>query len=413
MRRIVMLRAKEGPRPVTRFGRVGLTAVLAAAALALSALRSPAQKGGEPNNPCRDVLVNVQGTNTGSLLFGVAANSDVGLSGSIVLNERNFDVPRPPTPPFDLSALPSDALGVVAIRPQALFGRPALKSLTRKVNDALGQVLKSNGLSPLGVEDIEQIVSTVIYWHDGGPKHDQKGVVLGISLIRSAKNYDWNKALKTLGPDAEEVKYAGTVYYRLPKSSASLIGMLGMRRCWHVRDARTVVFDDEEPMRRLLDRKPGEGPANAWAPGWKRIEGGLMAVALNTRDGDWANALSEDGEGGPELTALRRNTSWLTFGINGEDDFVFQLQAQGKDKEGAAKAARALEALLDRARERMAKAKTKEPLTDGEKLGQEFLEELLRRAKVTRDGDSVRLRCRAKVDFAGLVTAFVADEVHS
>jgi RNA polymerase sigma factor (sigma-70 family) len=34
---------------------------------------------------------------TGSLLFGVGVNSDAGLTGSIVLNERNFDVRRPPT----------------------------------------------------------------------------------------------------------------------------------------------------------------------------------------------------------------------------------------------------------------------------------------------------------------------------
>jgi hypothetical protein len=32
---------------------------------------------------------------TGSLLFGLGANSDASLTGSIVLNERNFDVGNP------------------------------------------------------------------------------------------------------------------------------------------------------------------------------------------------------------------------------------------------------------------------------------------------------------------------------
>src|SRR5207253_6586023 len=41
--------------------------------------------------------VNVQETQTGSLLLGVGVNSDAGLVGSIVLNERNFDILRPPT----------------------------------------------------------------------------------------------------------------------------------------------------------------------------------------------------------------------------------------------------------------------------------------------------------------------------
>lgn len=45
----------------------------------------------------KDVLVRVKETMTGSLMFGASVNSDAGLVGSIVLNERNFDILRPPT----------------------------------------------------------------------------------------------------------------------------------------------------------------------------------------------------------------------------------------------------------------------------------------------------------------------------
>jgi outer membrane protein assembly complex protein YaeT len=51
----------------------------------------------DPDNPYKDLLVTVQEGNTGSLLFGIGVNSDSGLTGSIVLNERNFDLFRPPT----------------------------------------------------------------------------------------------------------------------------------------------------------------------------------------------------------------------------------------------------------------------------------------------------------------------------
>jgi outer membrane protein assembly complex protein YaeT len=50
----------------------------------------------------KDVLVTVQEDNTGSLMFGVGVNSDAGLTGSIVLNERNFDLFRVPTSIDDL-----------------------------------------------------------------------------------------------------------------------------------------------------------------------------------------------------------------------------------------------------------------------------------------------------------------------
>jgi outer membrane protein assembly complex protein YaeT len=51
----------------------------------------------DPTNPVKDILVTVQEANTGSLMFGIGVNSDSGLTGSIVLNERNFDITRPPT----------------------------------------------------------------------------------------------------------------------------------------------------------------------------------------------------------------------------------------------------------------------------------------------------------------------------
>ncbi len=49
-----------------------------------------------PNSEYKDILVKVKETMTGSLMFGASINSDAGLVGSIVLNERNFDILRPP-----------------------------------------------------------------------------------------------------------------------------------------------------------------------------------------------------------------------------------------------------------------------------------------------------------------------------
>lgn len=52
--------------------------------------------------PFKDILVKVQETRTGSLMFGAGVNSDSGIVGSIVLNERNFDIFRFPTSFADL-----------------------------------------------------------------------------------------------------------------------------------------------------------------------------------------------------------------------------------------------------------------------------------------------------------------------
>jgi len=50
----------------------------------------------------KDTRVIVQEQRTGNLMFGQGVNSDAGLVGSIVLNERNFNLMRPPTSFGDL-----------------------------------------------------------------------------------------------------------------------------------------------------------------------------------------------------------------------------------------------------------------------------------------------------------------------
>jgi outer membrane protein assembly complex protein YaeT len=50
----------------------------------------------EDDNPWKTILVHVEEDNTGSFIIGAGVTSDAGLTGSIVLNERNFDICNPP-----------------------------------------------------------------------------------------------------------------------------------------------------------------------------------------------------------------------------------------------------------------------------------------------------------------------------
>ncbi len=89
----------------------------------------------------QDVVIHVKETKTGSLLLGAGINSDAGFVGSIVLNEKNFDVFRIPTSiddilegrafrgagqEFRLEAVPGTELQryTVSIREPYLFDLP-------------------------------------------------------------------------------------------------------------------------------------------------------------------------------------------------------------------------------------------------------------------------------------------------
>ena len=50
-----------------------------------------------PAGPFADIIARLEETQTGRFMFGVGVNSDAGLTGQIVIDERNFDWRRPPT----------------------------------------------------------------------------------------------------------------------------------------------------------------------------------------------------------------------------------------------------------------------------------------------------------------------------
>jgi outer membrane protein assembly complex protein YaeT len=52
---------------------------------------------GQEDKEFKDIRIDVTEANTGSLIFGLGVNSNSGLTGQIVLNERNFDITNPPT----------------------------------------------------------------------------------------------------------------------------------------------------------------------------------------------------------------------------------------------------------------------------------------------------------------------------
>lgn len=56
---------------------------------------------GQPSDEVRDVLIEVEEINTGSLGFGAGVSSDLGVMGSISLKQRNFDIGDWPDSPRD------------------------------------------------------------------------------------------------------------------------------------------------------------------------------------------------------------------------------------------------------------------------------------------------------------------------
>jgi hypothetical protein len=179
--------------------------------------------------------------------------------------------------------------------------------------------------------------------------------------------------------------------------------------CWYVPDGRTVVFDTEEGLARLLDRKAGDAPG--WAGDFKRVERGTAAVVLDNRDGAWCRELAVGDEPELHLAPFRDHTSWVVIGVSADDDFVCDATARFDGEEMAEKTVKAIDGGLSATRAALAtpeafraalqdKGDAPDPDEGATNTADEayaFFKALLRDPELKREGASVRLRCRAKL----------------
>jgi hypothetical protein len=237
---------------------------------------------------------------------------------------------------------------------------------------------------------------------------------LEFSMIRASRDFDWGRLLRDLIPDIVEVKHAGKTYFKVPRTKtvrdALVIQFLGDKICYHMPDARTVVFRTEADMKRLLERRPGELPARDWSGAWKAVERELAVVFLDNTGGQWSKQLDARTEPDKELFPYQKNVRWAVWGVNGKDDFVCTAQVECKSEKGSEKVAAAAEKDLAAAAKYLA-GPDAQPENDSEKASLKFFLDLFQGARVRRDGKGVSLRFTAHVDFGALVTAFTKGEL--
>jgi hypothetical protein len=391
LRRIGMLRVTDDSprRTLSRSAAALLFVVLTGGALAISALRGSAQQ------PQKIIRIDVNEANTGSLIFGVGVNSNSGLTGSIVLNERNYDTVTPSADnsrrvPFDLSYLPPDAVGVTAYRPAEFFRRPGAAVLVDPINTALAELLKEFNLSGdpvLRLDTIEQIIGEVKLYHNAkAPKGHQNQLILAPNLIRMEKGFDWKERMRTAVPNAEEVHYRGKTYY---KGKAKAVA-LGFNICYFIPDERTLVLQSETTIRRVLDGEIG-GSAFTASADWRRVEDGLFAAGV-----DMHQAMKVIKAEERDLPPLSENIANLVFAADLHDTLTLRAFVACSDNKTA-------EALVEWVTTQIAGLEKK----PGDKAGSISFEDrlgqnLLEHARIEQHGSEVRLRTRAAIDLAEL-----------
>jgi hypothetical protein len=387
LRRIAMLRATEGSarRPLPRGARAAFVALLAAVALGVAAVRSPAQKGGDAPAAAKPAAPEAGG---GAL------------------------------PAFDLTYLPRHAKSVVALRPAVLFAQPGMERIAREFDEASKEACKlfkvgDNPLPP--VAEIEQLILLPELRTQKDAKKEQTALLFSLSSIRVTHDYDWAGHLKRALPELVEVRCGRGVYFKLTRGAMPLLvrDIMGNDLFAFAPDGRTLVLDSEENIRRRLEGLVPAPHAN-WFAAWERISRRPIAVAMDTRDKSWQDDRRKPEKDIPaDYLALCRKADYFVAGIDPRGGrLTFDAVLGCTTAADAAEAVRHLRGVIDRELKEVdaelvsGKGKRPDP-------GETALCELGRKSVVRADGTAARWHSEVKIRLTDLVGSMVGADAET
>jgi hypothetical protein len=306
---------------------------------------------------------------------------------------------------FDLSYLPSEAVGFVAVRPAAMAQFPASRPQLDKINAFVAEHF------PFGIPKIEAIdqatIEVSIRPRDKS-KNQLGRIITGVVMLRTVNDFDWKTAIKSVyqkidkfDSDLVEVRFDGKVYY---KKTKSLVPKLFGPESFYFPDARTVVCDYEVNLRRMLSRKTRTGPDIVRTADWRKIEGGLIALAMDNRDQRWKLDLSTDEpEDLPVAPLLQLATRWVIGVDGGSSSNLHAIATCGTNEKGRV-LARTAESLLARAKVAIEAKLISQELE--ESAGADCLrliKDLLKASRVSREGEAVDVIAKSDLPVAAFL----------
>lgn len=188
--------------------------------------------------------------------------------------------------PFDLTYVPANSMGIVAVRPAALFGRKGMQGHRDALNALIAQFIPA---AKFKVEWIDQATSALTIRTRDRAKGKPGALMINSFMLRTVKDIDWMpivkaglRALEGVEPNMIETQFEGRTYY-LVTNCPKLGPTSG---AFYFPDARTVVFDAEPTVRRVIQQAAGTKPKFNPGDAWTKVERGVFALALDNHAGE-------------------------------------------------------------------------------------------------------------------------------
>jgi len=211
-------------------------------------------------------------------------------------------------PPLDVSfVLPADGpdeVGVFAGRVGEVTRLPGMDKITAAYSGLLPALAGYSKKVYFEPADVEQIAGRVMLKHDPKQPRPNHSLMLSLSMVRMAKEFDWVKQLKAWTTDWKEHAHGGVKYYSA-RLTAEFLGFKDTPFWFYLPDNRTAVLESEENIKKLIDAK-GKPAATPWADDWKAGAGGSFALVLPDVKGKLAKKLPGDTLEGDLAESMRK-----------------------------------------------------------------------------------------------------------
>jgi hypothetical protein len=322
-------------------------------------------------------------------------------------------------PPFDLTYVPADAIGVIALRPSAIFHDPAMKPLAHLVanqSPLMDMLLPYVPFSEwkLPIQEIEQVVLYTQAIPD--PKHPS-GFGAVTVMIRAAHDFDWLALMRHIDPKTEKVCCGDQAYY-LSHPKPGKEGVLSemsispkARFAFFIPDKRTLVLPSLSVLRVFRTAKKIQRPHFSWDKDWKHVEKCLIAWAADNRSERGVSNKQFPGDPFEEWTALAQKATTMVVGVDWKDGIDFRAYLTGKDHSVRDQMVRDIKAMLAKWPHDLDLEEASQDLPDEERQGAAFelqmYNDLFKHAHVTRRENTVCVHTTAELSISDLAKHFL------
>ncbi len=269
MRRIEMLQTKDGRRsPLTHLVQGATLACICLGAVALSALRAPAEEDKAGSQaPVRTARKQTRASTPSDTASPVQASSTT-------------DEIRPP---INLRHVRGFEEGVIAIRPSTVLGRPEMATTADQLDKAFRQYLGNYDVPDQQIPSLAEISQVAGRMHlttrPGAEPGNRHALNISLGFVRSTNVHPWKDLFETVVPGTEVKTHQGLTVLDAPHAPVPAIAPV---KSFALPDPYTIMpFWPPEVV--PVDPSDGEDPLEsvAWKGDWGLVQQSTICFAMD------------------------------------------------------------------------------------------------------------------------------------